>query len=449
MEQVEFQRVQPQNIEAEQSVLGCMLLDEEAVISVVGFLKGSDFYRNAHEEIFNAMAFLFETAQPIDLITVSERLSVMDKLDSIGGIEYLTRLSNIVPSTSNAKHYAKIVEEKSMLRTLIRETSDVINISYDANESFEHIFDKAEKSVFDILSKKETDGLTHVRDIVDGAIEKIEEVYNNKGTLNGVHTGFEALDEKLVGLYNSDLIIVAARPGVGKSAFSINIVQNVAIKGGKPCAIFNFEMSKEQVVNRILSSESKVKGEKIKSGNLEVSDWGDLAEAKLAIAKADIYIDDNPVSTVAEIKAKCRKLKLENGLGLVVIDYLQLMEGDTKHTNNRQEQIAGIARSLKIMAKELNVPVIALSQLGRGPELRSNHRPMLSDLRESGSLEQDADIVMFLYDDEKYDENSENRGIIEVIIEKHRNGETGKVELAWLKDIQRFGDRTGKSEEGK
>lgn len=432
-------RIPPHNIEAEQSVIGCVILDKEVIPSVTEILRKDDFYREDHREIYDAVLDLYQRAEPVDLITVSEQLKARGTLDKVGGLEYLTSLANMVPTTANARHYAKIVEEKSILRKLIKTSSEIINMGYEASEEVTIVLDRAEKSIFDILQKRNTRGFSHIKDVLVDTFNKLEELYNNKGHITGVPTGFIDLDYKTAGLQNSDLILIAARPAMGKTSFALNIAQYAAVHSNVPVAIFSLEMSREQLVNRMLCSEVMIDSQKMRTGKLEDDDWQKIARALGPLSEAPIYIDDTPGTSVMEIRAKCRRLKLEKNLGLVVIDYLQLMQGSGR-SESRQQEISEISRSLKILAKEVNVPVIALSQLSRAPEARSDHRPMLSDLRESGAIEQDADLVMFLYRDDYYNEDSEKRNIAEVIIAKHRNGSTGTVELAWLGQYTKFGN---------
>jgi len=434
-------RVPPQSIEAEQSVIGCMLLDKEVIPTVTELLKPEDFYRADHREVYEAILDLFEKAEPIDLITVSEQLKSRGSLDKVGGLEYLTYMANAVPTTANARHYARIVEEKSLLRKLIKASSEIVNMGYEASEEVSIVLDKAEKSIFDILQKRNSQGFSHIKDVLVDTFNKLEELYNNKGAVTGIPTGFIDLDYKTAGLHNSDLILIAARPAIGKTAFALNIAQYAAVHRHVPVAIFSLEMSKEQLVNRMLCSEAMVDSHKMRTGQLEDDDWQKVARALGPLSEAPIYIDDTPGASVMEIRAKCRRLKLEKNLGLVVIDYLQLMQGRGRF-ENRQQEISEISRSLKILAKEINVPVITLSQLSRAPEARSDHRPMLSDLRESGAIEQDADIVMFLYGDDYYNENSDKKNIAEVIISKHRNGSTGTVELVWMGQYTKFANKS-------
>lgn len=430
-------RIPPHNIEAEQSVLGSMLLDKEAVSTVSEVIKSEDFYREDHREIFEAVMELFDKARPIDLITIAEQLKLRGSLENVGGLEYLTNIATSVPTTANARHYARIVEEKSILRKLIRASGEIVNMGYEASEELTYIMDRAEKGIFDILQKRSTQGFSPIRDILVETFNRLEELYNSKGYVTGIPTGFADYDFKTSGLHNSDFVLVAARPGMGKTAFLLNIAQHAAIHSRVPVAIFNLEMSKEQVVNRMLCGEAMVDNQKMRTGKLDDEDWQKVARALGPLSEAPIYIDDTPGITVSEIRSKCRRLKLEKNLGLIVIDYLQLMQGKSKD-GNRQQEVSEMSRGLKILAKELHVPVICGSQLSRAVESRTDHRPMLSDLRESGAIEQDADQVMFLYRDDYYNPDTEKKNIAEVILAKHRNGSTGTIELVWLGQYTKF-----------
>lgn len=430
-------RIPPHNIEAEQAVLGCMLLDADIIPTVTELIRSEDFYREDHREICEAILDITENAGPVDIITVSDQLQLRGTLDSVGGLEYLASISGAVPTTANAKHYTKIVEEKALLRKLIKASSDIASMSYDATDEAVYVLDRAEKSIFDILQKRSTQGFTHIKDVLLDTFNRLEELYNSKSYITGIPTGFTDLDLKTAGLQNSDLVLIAARPGMGKTAMALNIAQYAAVQKHVPVAIFNLEMSKDQLVNRMLSSEVMVDSQKMRTGKLEDDDWNKIAQALAPLSEAPIFIDDTPGISVMDIRAKCRRLKLEKNLGLVVIDYLQLMQGRGR-VENRQQEVSEISRSLKILAKELNVPVVTMSQLSRGPESRNDHRPMLSDLRESGAIEQDADIVMFLYRDDYYNPETEKKNIAEVIIAKHRNGSTGTIELRWFGEYTKF-----------
>ena len=432
-------KIPPHDIEAEQAILGSMLTDKDAVMSAMEVLRDEDFYRDDNKAIFEAMMSLYSRSEPIDIITVKSELVSNGKFEQVGGLEYLVMLPEKVPTTTNVEKYIKIVEEKSLLRNLIKTANDIIAVGYDQTEDVEDIMNVAEKKIFDVMQRKSQKGYNSIKDVLVGTFAELEKLYNQKGALSGIPTGFTDLDYKTSGLHNSDLIIVAARPAMGKSAFAINIATNVAVQSNVPVIIFNLEMSKEQVANRIICSEAMVDSNKIRTGKIEDEDWIKLANASGRLAEAPIYIDDTPGISIMEIRAKCRKMKLEKNIGLVVIDYLQLVQASGKKNNSREQEISEISRSLKILAKELDVPVIALSQLSRAAEQRKDdHRPMLSDLRESGAIEQDADIVVFLYRDDYYNENSEKKNVAEIILAKHRGGSTGTVELAWLGNYTKF-----------
>lgn len=431
-------KVPPHDIEAEQAVIGSMLTDKDSVISAVEVLKEEDFYREDNKVIYSAIMNLYNRGEPIDIITLKAELVSLGKFEAVGGLEYLAELPEKVPTTANVEKYIKIVEEKSMLRTLIKTANELIVLGYDQTQEVEDIMDVAEKKIFNVMQRKNQKGYSSMKDILVESFTQLEELYNRKQHITGVPTGFADLDYKTAGLHNSDLILVAARPAMGKSAFALNIASNAAVRANVPVAIFSLEMSKEQMGNRILCSEAMVDSNKVRTGKIEDEDWAKLAMASGELSESQIFIDDTPGISIMEIRAKCRKMKLEKNIGLVVIDYLQLVQGSNKKGGSREQEISEISRSLKILAKEINVPVIALSQLSRAPEQRPDHRPMLSDLRESGAIEQDADIVMFLYRDDYYNEESEKKNIAEVIIAKHRAGSTGTVELLWLGNYTKF-----------
>ena len=433
-------RIPPHSVESEQSILGSILLDKEAIITVLETIKPEDFYKEAHKVIYECMVKLNNKSEPIDLITLTEELKKQNQLEDVGGVSYITSLSTIVPTTSNVKYYADIVKEKSVLRKLIKVSNDILNLGYDSSIKVEDILEKAEKQIFDISQEKSSEDFQTINSVLMDTYDMIEKLYNNKQDITGITTGFEDLNKKTNGLQRTDLILVAARPAMGKTAFALNLVQNAALKANSSVAVFSLEMSKEQLVQRMLSSQSHVELKKIKTGNLDENDWPRIIDAMSVLSNANIYIDDTPGIKIGELRSKCRKLKIEKGLDLILIDYLQLMEGDGGN-ESRQQEISKISRSLKIIAKELNCPVVALSQLSRAPEQRSDHRPMLADLRESGAIEQDADIVMFLYRDEYYHPDSERKNIGEIIIAKNRHGETGSVELVWLGEIQKFANK--------
>lgn len=435
---MEVGKVPPHDTEAEQAVIGSMLTDKDAIISAIEVLKEEDFYREDNKTIYSAILNLYNRAEPVDIITLKAELSSLGKLEAVGGLEYLAELPDKVPTTANVDKYIKIVEEKSLLRSLLKTANEIIKLGYDETQEVDVLMDQAEKKIFDCIQTRNQKGYASIKDILVDTFTELEQLYNQKQHITGVPTGFADLDYKTAGLHNSDLILVAARPAMGKSAFALNIASYAATRGNVPVAIFSLEMAKEQMVNRILCSEAMVDSNKVRTGKIDDDDWAKLAEASGTLSESKIFIDDTPGISIMEIRAKCRKLKLEQNIGMVVIDYLQLVQGSGKRGSSREQEIAEISRSLKILAKEINVPVIALSQLSRAPEQRPDHRPMLSDLRESGSIEQDADIVMFLYRDDYYNEDSEKKNIAEVILAKHRAGSTGTVELLWLGNYTKF-----------
>lgn len=435
---MELGKVPPNDIEAEQAIIGSMLTDKDAVISAIEVLKPQDFYREDNKTIYEAILNLYSRSEPVDIITVRAELESMGKLDNVGGLEYLAELPEKVPTTANASKYIKIVEEKSTLRNLIKTANEIIELGYNPTEDVDDIMEGAEKKIFNIMQDKEQKSYSPLKDVLVESFTKLEELYNRKQHITGVPSGFTDLDYRTAGFHGSELILIAARPAMGKTAFALNIASNAALRANVPVAVFSLEMSKEQLVNRILSSESMVDSNKIRTGKLEEDDWSKLAERIGPLSEGEMYIDDTPGISITEIRAKCRKLKIEKNIGLVVIDYLQLIQGTGKRNGSREQEISEISRSLKILAKELDVPVIALSQLSRAAEQRPDHRPMLSDLRESGAIEQDADIVMFLYRDDYYNQDSEKKNIAEVIIAKHRGGSTGTVELLWLGNYTKF-----------
>ena len=433
-------RIPPHSVEAEQSVLGSILLDKDAMISVSETLIPEDFYKEAHRVIYECMLKLYNNQSEIDLITLADELRDQGYLDDIGGIAYITSLSTIVPTTSNIKYYINIVKEKSISRQLISAANDIINLGYDSSTKVEDVLENAEKKIFDISQERTTNDFQPINQVLTETLSMLEKLYEEKSDVTGLTTGFRDLNKKINGLQRSDLLLIAARPAMGKTAFALNLVQNAALKGDASVAVFSLEMSKEQLVQRMVAAQSSVELKKIKTGTLAANDWPRITDGMAVLSGAKIHIDDTPGIKISELRSKCRKLKIEKGLDLVLIDYLQLMEGEGQN-ESRQQEIAKISRSLKILAKELDCPVVALSQLSRAPEQRADHRPMLSDLRESGSIEQDADIVMFLYRDEYYNPDTEKKNIGEVIVAKNRHGETGTVELVWFGGIQKFADK--------
>lgn len=434
-----FQNIPPHDDTAEQAVLGAMFLDREAASLALEILTGEDFYRPDHRMAFEAAEELYHSGVPIDMITMKNKLEEKNVFAQIGGISFLATISNAVGSSANMRHYVAIVEEKSVLRRLIRTAGNISQMSYEGKADVNTIMDTAEKGIFDIMQNRHTDQFHHIRDIAVDSIEKIEDIYRSKGKLTGVPTGFVDFDHKTAGLQKSDLILLAARPSMGKTAFALNIIQNAAIRSNVPTAVFSLEMSREQLVNRMLCSEAMLDAQKLRTGELADSDWTDLIQAMGPLSQAPIYIDDTPGISPMEVRSKCRRLKVEKGLGLIVIDYLQLMSGNGKN-DSRQQEISEISRSLKAIAREMDAPVIALSQLSRACEQRADHRPMLSDLRESGAIEQDADVVAFLYRDEYYFPDTEKKNQAELIIAKQRNGPTGTVDLTWMGQYTKFGN---------
>ena len=435
---MELGKVPPHDEDAEQAVLGSMLTDNDAVMAAVEVLKEDAFYREDNKIIYQAILNLYSKSEPIDIITLKDELESMGKFEQVGGFEYLASLPDKVPTTANVQKYIKIVEEKSVLRNLIKTANEIIELGYNPTEDVEDIMDGAEKKIFDIMQSKNTKSYTPIKDVLVESFTNLEKLYNQKQHVTGVPTQFYDLDDKTAGLHGSELILVAARPAMGKTAFALNIATNAALRANVPVAIFSLEMSKDQLVNRMLCSEAMVDSNKVRTGKLDEEDWTKLAEANGPLSEAGVYIDDTPGISVMEIRTKCRKLKMEKNIGLVVIDYLQLISGSNKRNGSREQEISEISRSLKVLAKELNVPVIALSQLSRAVEQRDDHRPMLSDLRESGAIEQDADIVMFLYRDDYYNKESAEKDIAEVIIAKQRGGSTGTVKLYWMGNYTKF-----------
>ncbi len=423
-------RTMPYSMEAEQSVLGAILIDRNCIAVASEIIRADDFYFEHNRTIFAVMQDLFNVNMPIDLVTVTDALKKNGQLEAIGGIAYLSNMAASVPTVTNVGQYAQIVSEKALLRRLIEAGENIVNMGYEASSEASFILEQSEKQIFDILQGKDSKSVVPIRELLGDSFKIMQEMVAKKGKVTGVPTGFAYLDQMTSGLQKTDLVLIAARPAMGKTSFALNIAQNAAIRNNITTAIFNLEMSKEQLTNRIICSEAYVSGTKLKEGTLDANDWMNIGEHLATLEKAPIFIDDTSTVTVAEIRAKCRRLKQQHNLGLVVIDYLQLMQSGSK-SDNRQNEVADISRSLKILAKEIEVPIICLSQLSRGPESRTNKRPMLSDLRESGAIEQDADIVMFLYRDEYYNKDSQDKNIAECIVAKHRNGETGTIRLYW------------------
>lgn len=432
-------RVPPHNIDAEQSVLGAMLLDRNAIAEVTEILNGSEFYRESHNQLFNAIVELYDRDEPVDMVTLVDFLRSKGLLESVGGVSYMSNLVNSVPTTANVKYYAKIVAEKNILRRMILSSSDIIEKCYAEQDNVQDVLSQAEKNIFDISQNKSHKDFERLNSIIVRSFDEFEKLYKNKGEITGLTSGFTDLDRRTSGFQKSDFVLIAARPSMGKTAFMLNIAMAPALMMNKSIAIFSLEMSKEQLVNRMICSEAYVDAQKLRVGDIDDDDWVKLAKAAGPLSNANIYIDDTPGISLSELRSKCRRLKIEKGLDMILIDYLQLMTAG-RNIDNRQQEVSEISRSLKGLAKEMNAPVIALSQLSRAPEARADHRPILSDLRESGSIEQDADVVIFLYRDEYYNKDTEKKNIAEVIIAKQRNGPTGVIELAWLGQYTKFGN---------
>jgi replicative DNA helicase len=435
----EVMRSLPQSIEAEQSVIGSMIIDKGAIAKVLEGLEEEDFYRDGHKIIYRTILEMFRNDIAIDLLTLLEYLKSTDMLERAGGVSYITELSSSVPTTANLSAYIKIVSDKSTLRKLIKSSTTIIEESYNNQSNVEDVVDSAEKKIFNIAEKRTSKDFEPLSDVLERGFAQIEMLFNNKGTVTGVPTGFTDLDAKTSGFQSGDMVLIAARPSMGKTTFALNIVEHAALRENKSVVVFSLEMSKEQLAYKLLCSEANVDMLKLRTGALEDKDWENIAMAAGPLSKAKIYIDDTAGVTVMEMRSKCRRLKIEYGIDLIVIDYLQLMSGGAG-SDNRQQEVSEISRSIKALAKEMECPVIALSQLSRAPEQRADHRPMLSDLRESGSIEQDADIVMFLYRDEYYNKETEDKNIGECIMAKQRNGPVGTVRLAWLGQFSKFGN---------
>ena len=441
MDEAVIKRVPPHSIEAEQSVIGSMMMDRDAIMTAGEIISGSDFYQTVYGVLFDAMTELFNEGRPVDLVTLQERLKEKNVPPEISSMEYIRELLEAVPTSANVKYYAEIVQEKSVLRRLIKMNEEIADSCYLGQEPMEALLEGAEKKIFELTQKRNVKEYTPIKEVVLNALDKIEKASRAKGNVTGIPTGFIDLDYKLSGLQPSDLVLVAARPSMGKTAFDLNIAQHVAFRQNKCVAIFSLEMSKEQLVNRLFALEAHVDAQLIRSGNLKDTDWEKLIEGAGIIGKSDLIIDDTSGISVSELRSKCRKYKMERGLDLIIIDYLQLMSGSTGRRNeSRQQEISEISRALKGIARELDVPVIALSQLSRAVEQRPNKRPMLSDLRESGAIEQDADVVMFIYRDDYYNPDTKDKNIAEIIIGKQRNGPIGTVRLAWIPQYTRFGN---------
>jgi replicative DNA helicase len=433
-----LKRVLPHSIEAEQSVIGAMIMDREAITIGSEIICGDDFYGKQYGIIFDTMVELNDEGRPVDLVTLQDRLREKDVPPEVSSLEFIRDLITAVPTSANIKYYANIVAEKATLRKLIRLNEEIANTCYTGKENLEVILEDTEKRVFELVQKRNTGEFVPIRQIVMNAMDKIEKASKSSGNVTGIATGFIDLDYRTAGMQPSDLILVAARPSMGKTAFVLNIAQHVAFKLDQTTAIFSLEMSKEQLVNRLFSLESRVDSQHLRTGNLSDAEWEKLIESAGVIGKSNLIIDDTPGISISELRSKCRKYKLEHDLKLIIIDYLQLMSGSGRGSDSRQQEISDISRSLKALARELSVPVVALSQLSRAVESRNDKRPMLSDLRESGAIEQDADVCMFIYRDDYYNKDTEKKGIAEIIIAKQRNGPIGTVELVWLPDYTKF-----------
>ena len=431
-------RIPPQNIEAEQAVLGAIFLEPSSLTVTSEVLIPEDFYRSSHQKIYNVMLKLSDLGKAVDLITVTEELAASKNLEEVGGVSYLSELAGSVPTAANVEYYVRIVEEKSLLRRLIRTATNIAQEGYSREDEVENLLGEAEKTIMEVAQRKNAGAFQNIKDVLVRTYDNIEVLTNRKGDVTGIPTGFAELDRMTAGFQRNDLIIVAARPSVGKTAFALNIAQNVATKTDENVAIFSLEMGAEQLVMRMLCAEGNINAQNLRTGSLTDEDWRKLTMAMGSLSNAGIYIDDTPGVRIGEIRSKCRRLKQEQGLGMILIDYLQLIQGNGRSGENRQQEVSEISRSLKALARELQVPVIALSQLSRGVEQRQDKRPMMSDIRESGSIEQDADIVAFLYRDDYYDKESENKNIIEIIIAKQRNGPVGTVSLAFVKEYNKF-----------
>jgi replicative DNA helicase len=427
----------PHNIDAEQNVIGSMLLNKTSIAQAVEVLKAEDFYRDSHKILFNTVLELYKKDTPVDMVTLTEALSSMQKLEAAGGITYISEICDSVVSTVNFSSYIKIVAEKSMLRKLIKASSEIIEDSYSKQDDVTSVLDAAEQKVFNIAEKRGNSDFEPMSTVLEKGFLEIERLFSNKGEITGISSGFPDLDAKTSGFQKGDMVLVAARPSMGKTTFALNLAQNAALRGGKSIAIFSLEMSKEQLAYKLLCAEANVDMLRLRTGDLDDRDWENIARASGPLAAAKIYIDDSAGVSVMEMRSKCRRLKIEHGIDMILIDYLQLMSGS--NSESRQQEVSEISRSIKALAKEMQCPVIALSQLSRAPEQRADHRPMLSDLRESGSIEQDADVVMFLYRDEYYNKETEDKNVAECIISKQRNGPTGTVKLAWIGQYSKFG----------
>ncbi len=440
MADIILEKIPPQNIEAEMAVLGSMLLEEDAINDAIEIMDSSHFYKDAHTKIFDCIVTLFNQSKPVDLITLTDELKRINSLEAIGGASYLTNVVNAVPTAANVVNYARIVKEKSILRLLINKSTQIITESYEADSRVDELLDRAERTIFEITDKRVEGGLLPIKDLVNEAVEKIDQLYQNKSQVTGLPSGFTDFDSKTAGFQPADLIIIAARPSMGKSAFALCIANHLGVEEKIPTALFSLEMSREQLVQRLLCLHARVDAHSVRTGFLSTSDWPKITAAAGKLSESAIFIDDTPALSVLELRAKARRLKAQHNIQLFIVDYLQLMRGGGKNQDSRQQEISEISRSLKALARELNVAVIAISQLSRAVESRTDHRPMLSDLRESGAIEQDADVVTFLFREEYYNPTETNKGLADIIIAKQRNGPVGTIKLTFLKEYTKFED---------
>ncbi|MBQ7972502.1 MAG: replicative DNA helicase [Lachnospiraceae bacterium] len=437
MDEAVLKRILPHSPEAEQSVLGSMIMDAQAITTASEIITGEEFYNKQYGVIFNAIVELNNAGRSVDLVTLQDKLKEKDVPDEVSSLEYVREIVTTVPTSANVKHYARIVHEKAVMRKLIRTTEEITDMCYAGKDEVEDIMEVTEKKIFEVVQRREGSDFVPIQRIVMNSLDMIEAAARTSGSITGIPTGFADLDYSTAGFQPSDLILIAARPSMGKTAFALNIALNSALKSDKCVALFSLEMSKEQLVNRLLAMQSMVSSQNMRTGNLTDKEWAQLVEGAVAVGNSKIIIDDTGSISISELRSKCRKFKLEHGLDMIMIDYLQLMTGSGK-SDSRQQEVSDISRSLKALARELNVPVVALSQLSREVEKRPDHRPMLSDLRESGAIEQDADVVMFIYRDDYYNKDSEQKGISEIIIAKQRNGPIGTIELVWIPQYTQF-----------
>jgi len=438
MAQIALDKIPPQNLEAEMAVLGSMLIDEAAISVSIESLDAHSFYKDTHQKIFESISDLYNANKAVDLITLTDELKRKDNLEGVGGVSFLTALVNSVPTAANINHYVNIVREKSILRTLINNATKIVSICYESDGNIDEVVDNAERFIFEVSERKSQVGFLHLKEIIKDSIETIDQLYQKKAHVTGIPTGFIDFDIKTAGLQASDLIVIAGRPSMGKSALALGIAEYAGVIEKIPVAIFSLEMSKEQLVQRMLCAHARVDAHKVRTGYLAASDWPRLTAAAGKLSEAPIFIDDAPAISVMELRAKARRLKMHQDIQLIILDYMQLMRGTDLRSESRQQEISEISRALKALARELNIPILAISQLSRAVEARTDHRPQLSDLRESGAIEQDADVVVLILREEYYKPSAENQGIAEVIIAKQRNGPVGSMKLAFIKEYTRF-----------